>query len=198
MSSAMMSAPSSASRSAWLRPWPRAAPVINATLPATRPVMRFSPIGWNESSWYLGFFESQRDAVGAVGDPRRPRELGRISVEFQIGNPGQELFERDGDLHAGQVHAHAAVDAQTEAGVAAAWWVELQLVGVGKLLFVAVSRVETHQHPVALAHRAPADLGVARNRATECGYRGCVPDELVHVVAHPARISHAGFEFGLQ
>src|SRR6266446_5956788 len=43
-STAMMSAPSSASRMAWLRPWPRAAPVMNATLPSTRPMMRFPSV----------------------------------------------------------------------------------------------------------------------------------------------------------
>src|SRR3984885_6237173 len=39
MSTAMMSAPSRAIRTAWARPWPRAAPVMNATLPASRPLM---------------------------------------------------------------------------------------------------------------------------------------------------------------
>src|SRR6201993_200460 len=39
MSTAMMSAPSLAIRTAWARPWPRAAPVMNATLPASRPLM---------------------------------------------------------------------------------------------------------------------------------------------------------------
>src|SRR3954468_1863304 len=38
-STAMMSAPSSASRMACSRPWPRAAPVMNATLPATLPIV---------------------------------------------------------------------------------------------------------------------------------------------------------------
>src|SRR6202044_1736928 len=40
MSTAMMSAPSLAIRTAWARPWPRAAPVMNATLPASRSLMR--------------------------------------------------------------------------------------------------------------------------------------------------------------
>src|SRR3954469_13916771 len=38
-STAMMSAPSPASRMAFSRPWPRAAPVMNATLPATLPIV---------------------------------------------------------------------------------------------------------------------------------------------------------------
>src|ERR1700761_5566545 len=39
MSTAMTSAPSLAIRTACARPWPRAAPVMNATLPASRPLI---------------------------------------------------------------------------------------------------------------------------------------------------------------
>src|SRR6185437_4913537 len=79
MSMAMMSAPSWASRTAWLRPWPRAAPVMNATLPATRPVIS-SPRSLLVREAGVDRQHDAGDVAGVVGDQPddRIRDVDRL------------------------------------------------------------------------------------------------------------------------
>src|SRR5690625_4878247 len=74
-STAMMSAPSVAIRTAWARPCPRAAPVMNATLPASRPVIPLPSVGG--SGLPLRGFDQPRaddqplDLAGALIEPQQ-------------------------------------------------------------------------------------------------------------------------------
>src|SRR5690625_3481111 len=98
----MMSAPSAAIRTACARPCPRAAPVMNATLPASRPVIRIPSVGGSRVP-LCGFDQTRADD--------QPLDLTGALIQSQQPDIAVDAFDR----HPAHV-AGAAVDLYREIG----------------------------------------------------------------------------------
>src|SRR5690606_5565563 len=102
--------------------------------------------------------EREREGPGAADLTSGPGDLIEVG-ERELGDAFEPGLHGDAELHAGQVGTEASVDAHTEREVPVDVPVEDDLVGTVEDLGVGVAGWERQEQPVALAHRAPADLG---------------------------------------
>src|SRR5947207_2547659 len=103
-------------------------------VPGIKPGMTMSP-------------ERKRQLAGAADGAFRP---GHRPREVELGDALEKLLHRHCHLHACEVRANAAVDAEAEGGVAVLLAVDDHLVGVGEYGGVAVGGGERQQHHLAL------------------------------------------------
>ena len=91
------------------------------------------------------------NSSGSLRGPRtEPSDQVTSPARLELGDALEELLDRDRHLHARQVRADAAVDAEAEGGVAVLLAVDDHLVGVGEHGRVAVGGRERQQHHLAL------------------------------------------------
>ena len=113
--------------------------------------------------------------TGSVSQPRtvevgESRALSRSTLPFR--EPGQDLFEGDAPLHAGERGPHAQVDAVAEGEMPAVLAVDVEGVAVGKAAIVAVGRAQQEEH-----HAAGGDVGavdhqvLTRHASSDVGCR---------------------------
>src|SRR3954464_9803383 len=142
MSTAMMSAPSCARRTAWARPCPRAAPVMNATLPSTRPVIS------NLNSSLAEGISLDRGGHRILPTDSRCRGECRVGhVHIPLGEPLQDLLQRDAALQPGQCRAEAVVGSHAEGQVLPHFAMDVENVAVGgELAMVAHGGADQHHH----------------------------------------------------
>src|SRR6476659_1426891 len=167
MSTAMMSAPSCAIRTAWARPWPRAAPVMKATLPSTRPVIS------NLNSSLAERISLDRGGHGIPAADSRCRGECRVGhVHIPLGEPLQDLLQRDPALQPGQCRAEAVVGSHAEGQVLPHFAMDVENISVGReLAMVAHSSADQHHHRASLGHRLVVDFDIAGDiaRYVWCG-----------------------------
>ena len=103
--------------------------------------------------------DPDRQLAGAADLADAPAHGVRVG-ELEVREALQELVDGDGQLEPGQVRAQAAVDAETERGVAVLQAVDDDLVGALEHLGVAVGGRERQQHPLGGLHRAAVEVVV--------------------------------------
>src|SRR5215468_12313028 len=91
-----------------------------------------------------GSADAERERARAADLARRPPDRRRV-VKGEAGDALEPGFEGDPELHARQVRAHAAVDAEAERGVPVDLAVDDDLTGPVELGRVAVGRRERQQ-----------------------------------------------------
>ena len=103
--------------------------------------------------------DTNREDAGAADLAARPAHGVGVG-ELEHREALEPHLEGDPQLHAGQVRAGAAVDAEAERGVAVDLAVDDHLVGPLEHLGIAVGRRERQQHPVLGLHRAAVEVHV--------------------------------------
>src|SRR5438270_11812702 len=78
----------------------------------------------------------------------RPRH-GRRRIEVEVRDALEPLLQRDLDLHAREIRADAAVNAEAEGGVAVLLAVDHHALGIREDARIAVRRREREQHHFA-------------------------------------------------
>src|SRR5438445_949360 len=115
------------------------------------------------------------DAADEVG-----AEPGRRAGELDVGQAAEQLLEHDPDLQAREVGAEAEVGADPEAEVVVRMPSDVEAVGMGEVLLVAVRGAVPERHPLVFADGLAVDLRVVHRGAHEVHDRGDPAHHLVH------------------
>ena len=103
------------------------------------------------------FTDDGRHGVPAA-HRRRRRERGVGQVDLPLGEPLEDLLQRNAALEPGQRRAEAVVRADAEREVLAVFAVDVEDVAVGRELAVVAHRgADEHHHHAALRHRLAVD-----------------------------------------
>mgnify|MGYP003693908325 CR=1 FL=1 len=129
---------------------------------------------------------------GAHGRKARPARAHRRRRQAVVREARQEAADRDPPFEPGQTHADALMDPRAEGDVAVRRAADVEAVGLGELLGIAVGRRRCRASPASAARMTtpPISAGAGRDPVAEL-VRALEAQELLDRRAGPARVWRA-------